>query len=80
MKIISILGVASLVAVSVHAYANAGNTKTNDDDKIICKRIPEPGTRIGGKKACKTAKEWKQDRAILRQAIEEQRNKGIPPE
>jgi hypothetical protein len=36
-------------------------------DKIICKKIDVPGTRIGGKKVCKTKREWAE---IQRQTAE----------
>jgi hypothetical protein len=34
-------------------------TENNSDrDKVICKKVDVPGTRIGGKKVCKTKREW----------------------
>jgi len=30
----------------------------SDRDKVICKKVDVPGTRIGGKKVCKTKREW----------------------
>jgi hypothetical protein len=36
-------------------------TAANNDpelDKVICKKVDVPGTRIGGKKVCKTKREW----------------------
>lgn len=29
-------------------------------EKMICKKVDVPGTRIGGKKVCKTKREWDQ--------------------
>jgi hypothetical protein len=35
-------------------------TAENDPelDKVVCKKVDVPGTRIGGKKVCKTKREW----------------------
>ena len=31
---------------------------TNPNDKIICEKQEEIGSRLGGKKVCKTASQW----------------------
>lgn len=42
----------------------------NSNDKVICEREEEIGSRLGGKKVCKTAAEWQEERRLQRQDIE----------
>jgi hypothetical protein len=60
--------------------APAGSTKGKDPNRIICERQEEIGTRLGGKKVCKTAAEWQLERQQQREAVEkyQQQATGVP--
>jgi hypothetical protein len=42
----------------------------NPNDKIICERQEEIGSRLGGKKVCKTAAQWQEERQQQRDTVE----------
>ncbi|MBL9096781.1 MAG: hypothetical protein JNK07_07625 [Alphaproteobacteria bacterium] len=41
----------------------------SDREKVICKKVDVPGTRIGGKKVCKTKREWDEVRRDTSDAV-----------
>jgi Tfp pilus assembly protein PilF len=43
---------------------------TNPNDKIICERQDEIGSRLGAKKVCKTAAQWTEERRSERNDLE----------
>jgi hypothetical protein len=51
--------------------AQAANAKGKDPSKIICERQEEMGSRLGGKKVCKTSAEWQEERAAQRRVLED---------
>ena len=48
----------------------AAAAKGKDPNRIICEREDEVGTRLGGKKVCKTAAEWQLERQQQRENLE----------
>jgi hypothetical protein len=44
--------------------------KLKDPNRIICEREEEIGSRLGGKKTCKTAQEWQEWRQQNRDQVE----------
>jgi invasion protein IalB len=62
--------------------APAPVAKAKDPNRIICEKQEEIGSRLGGKKVCKTAAQWEEERAQHRETIEDvQRHNtstGIP--
>jgi hypothetical protein len=55
-------------------------TQTDADDKIICKKEPPPvGSRMGGRKVCRTVAEWRRIQAIARETTDEIQNRKVPP-
>jgi len=46
-------------------------------DKVICKKVDVPGTRIGGKKVCKTKREWNQIRRDTADAVRQSQDAGL---
>lgn len=55
----------------------AGPTK--DPNRIVCERQEVLGSRLGGKKVCKTAAEWAEERRLHRDALERaQQATGVP--
>jgi invasion protein IalB len=45
--------------------------KLRDPNRIICEREEEIGSRLGGKKICKTAQEWEQARQQSRNDVDD---------
>ena len=43
---------------------------TDPNDKIICEKQEEIGSRLGGKKVCKTKAQWEIDRRQQREDLE----------
>lgn len=60
---------ASDTAATVENGASDVTEKQASKPRVICKRLPEPGTRLGGMKICKTSEQWDADRAAARQAV-----------
>ena len=54
----------------------AAPAKDKDSNRIICEREDEIGTRLGGKKVCKTAAEWQQERQQQRETLEGVQRQG----
>ena len=48
----------------------AAAAKGMDPNRIICEREDEIGTRLGGKKVCKTVAEWQLERQQQRENVE----------
>lgn len=72
--------VISSVALAVPAAAQtapadpaappAAQPKLKDPNRMICEREEELGSRLGGKKICRTALEWQQWRQQNRDQVE----------
>jgi hypothetical protein len=68
--------IAILLALAVAAPADPAapaapaTQKLKDPNRIICEREEEIGTRLGGKKICKTAQEWQEWRQQNRDQVE----------
>ena len=56
--------------------AAPATAKDKDPNRIICERQEEIGTRLGGKKVCKTAAEWQQERQQQRETLEGVQRQG----
>lgn len=76
-----VLALALMVAVAAPVAAqNAGaaqpaapaapEAKAKDPNRVICEREEEIGSRLGGKKVCKTAAQWQDERNQQRQTLE----------
>jgi hypothetical protein len=53
-----------------------------DEDKVVCRKEPPPvGSRLGGRKVCRTVKEWRRIDEDARAAAGEmqQQGRGDPP-
>lgn len=50
--------------------ATQATSKLKDPNRIICEREEELGSRLGGKKICKTAQEWQDWRQQNRDQVE----------
>jgi hypothetical protein len=73
------VGLASIVATSVHAQEGGTIVVEGERDKSnrkICKSsAPMTGTRLGSRRICRTAAEWKTDEQRSQQTIELQQQR-----
>ena len=50
------------------------------DDEIVCKKEPPPiGSRMGGKKVCRTVAEWRRIQAAAKETTDEIQSRKVPP-
>lgn len=49
----------------------------SDRERVICKKVDVPGTRIGGKKVCKTKREWDQIQRDTADALRRTQDAGL---
>lgn len=60
---------AFLIAGPAFADSSASANKP-DLDKIVCKSLPPPtGTRLGGRRVCKTERQWEQEQQRAQQSL-----------
>ena len=71
---ISVIAAALLLAAAQTPAPSAPPAPAVDPDKKICKTIKEVGTRLGGKRECRTKEEW--DRIAAEQQAKAQGNMG----
>lgn len=68
------MGLAAPAAAQItfddSATAPAPTQKLKDPNRMICEKQEEIGSRLGGKKICKTAQEWQQWRQQNRDQVE----------
>ena len=62
---------AAQTAAADPAAPAPASQKLKDPNRIICEREEEIGTRLGGKRICKTAQEWEQSRQQSRNDVDE---------
>ena len=68
---------ASLLFVAGAAYAGDASDNGSNTDPMICKTTPPPtGTRLGGRRVCMTASEWRSQREADQQALSHQQNQS----
>ena len=83
MRILLVASATLIFAVPVVAQTvpatqspPTSTAKDKDPNRIICEREEEIGTRLGGKKVCKTAAEWDQQRQQERETLEGVQRQG----
>ena len=62
--------VAVTISAPLFAQQQQETKKTRDPNEVICERQEELGSRLGGKKVCKTRAEWAEERRLSRQDID----------
>jgi hypothetical protein len=51
-----------------------------DDNKVVCKKEPPPvGSRMGGRKVCRTVAEWRRIQSTARETTTEIQERKVPP-
>ncbi|HEV2044400.1 MAG TPA: hypothetical protein VGR05_06945 [Sphingomicrobium sp.] len=71
---ISIIAAALLLATGQAPAPTVAQTPAADPNKRVCKTIKETGSRLGGKRECKTQAEW--DRIAAEQQAKANSNMG----
>ena len=81
----SLLVVPALLSAPALAQTSAVkpvavSTDTAELDRIVCERQEQIGTRLGGRKVCKTIREWQEQQRNHREDVERvQRNLNTEP-
>jgi hypothetical protein len=74
--------VSAQIASADPASAPSVQQKSKDPNRMICEKQEELGSRLGGKKICKTAAEWQewrqQNRDVLEDWQRQHTNPGTP--
>ena len=65
----ALLCAPALAQTSAVALADASAEKT-ELDRIVCERQEQLGSRLGGRKVCKTIREWQEERRVQREETE----------
>jgi hypothetical protein len=80
MKALISAGISAvLLGVATPALAFPSTTlgQNQPEDKIVCKRLEMVGTRLGGKRICKKASEWKDDAAMHKDELDREQRQLI---
>ena len=72
-----LLGAAPVLAQTQTAAQPASTA--NDQDRIICEKIKETGSRISTKKVCMTKLQWDEKRRRDRESLEDAQNRSLEP-
>jgi len=67
---ISVQAVAQQSAPQTSAPAAAQPAKPGGDDKIVCEREEQIGSRLGARKVCMTVRQWAEKARLERQDLE----------
>jgi hypothetical protein len=58
--------------------SNARQSTTGDPNRRVCRTQTATGSRLGGMKVCKTAREWEEQRVASKQELDRmQTNRGL---
>ena len=73
--VLASLGLAAPAAAQITfedpATSPAPSQKLKDPNRMICEKQEEMGSRLGGKKVCKTAAEWQEYRARNKEQVDD---------
>lgn len=70
MKSIVNIALIAAFALSSTAYAEEGEKKAEDPNRLICKSEEVVGSRLAKQKRCLTKAQWAEDRRIQKLAID----------
>ena len=57
----------------------APTSKAKDPNRVICERIKDTSSRIGGKRVCMTAAQWEEQRRRDREYVEDAQQRSLEP-
>ena len=70
-SLVLIAPAAAQTAPADPASPASSQQKPNDPNRMICEKQEEIGSRLGGKKVCKTAAEWQQWRQQNKEQVDD---------
>ena len=76
---------AALLVSAAPAFAQAQPTqaaptsKAKDPNRVICERMKDTSSRIGGKRVCMTAAQWEEQRRRDREYVEDAQQRSLEP-
>ena len=71
--------IASLVAFALLAGADASSSSRPDKadpNRMVCKYVGEPGSRLQRRKVCQTAAQWAEQRRVEQQHLRQNQRNG----
>jgi hypothetical protein len=71
-----LIGLAAVAAIA--PAVSAAPAKKADGDKVICRTVPEIGSRLAEKRVCLTREQWRQQKDIERQNLDKIRIRTGP--
>ncbi len=79
-KLACVMGALTLLAAPAVAQKAKEDTTRNPEERVICQKEENIGSRLAAKKICLTAKEWKERAALNREETERvQQGTGVRP-
>lgn len=73
------LGTAPVLAQTQPSTQAPSAAKDNPNDRIICEKIQDTGSRIATKKVCMTKLQWEEKRRRDRQDLEDAQQRSLEP-
>ena len=64
-------------ASTPHTIAETSSSIPGPQDVLICRKVSETGTRLGGVKVCKTRREWALTSRISEDAVNAQQRRSF---
>ncbi|MBV9931548.1 MAG: hypothetical protein JO013_11470 [Alphaproteobacteria bacterium] len=73
-----LFGFAVAATSAATSTADAAPAKKADGDKVICRTVPDIGSRLAEKRVCLTREQWRQQKDIERQNLDKIRIRTGP--
>lgn len=74
-----LLSAAPAVAQTQPTTSAAPTSKAKDPNRVICEKVKDTGSRIGGKRICMTAAQWEEQRRRDREYVEDAQQRSLEP-
>ena len=74
-----LVGAAPALAQTQEANQPAPTSKSKDPNRVICEKVQDTGSRIGGKRICMTAAQWEEQRRRDREYVEDAQQRSLEP-
>jgi hypothetical protein len=74
-----LVSAAPALAQTQPTTGSAPTAKAKDPNRVICEKVQDTGSRIGGKRICMTAAQWEEQRRRDRQYVEDAQQRSLEP-
>lgn len=74
-----LVSAAPAIAQTPTTTSAAPTSKAKDPNRVICERIKDTSSRIGGKRVCMTATQWEEQRRRDREYVEDAQQRSLEP-